>query len=546
MSRSAPGPEALLRELLAEVAALRTEVRSLRSPAPVVAKAPPPAPDGRPLSEIMECCIQHHANRPKGWVPKTQRNARLVFRQLLAAVGDKPASSLSLDDAEAFMVATYSGGFSPQWMKLCRTYFKALVHYLMRKEIIHADLSIVWDPIQIGKDDHIRIFHHYSEEEIEALCRHLQPALIRFVWTACFLGQRRGNLVTMTWSWITPDWILVIPSEEFKQRREFRFPICEKLRKILAPRGEPHEKVLPHLPAKDRINGVLKSASRKAGLDPRWAYCHNLRRTCCAWLKKSGVSRDEAKDLMGWGSEDVMMRSYWPETEDSERVAIISKLDRAGPEPNIPPPVVPVVSEVADLVPPEPEIPEADQEVEEDPLPPVHPVADKAVEEDQEGSLVEATTADLHIAIARYLSRGLTGGQIQHRLNYRLPRRTIAQYIEEIHSATTPGTPPVPDPEPNPPPIVPAAPPAPPPAVEPPRSPKLTRRPRTRKPKTRTIPPAVPGDLPAPLEPSGLDLLLRRRVLRRAGPRRPSPVEDIEAVFKATFRNVVIEPPTGR
>jgi integrase len=101
--------------------------------------------------------------------------------------------------------------------------------------------------------------------------------------------------------------------------------VTAPLRKVLGPRGLPHERVW-RIPCASKVSEKLKRASRKAGLPPEWAYVHQFRRTCCSWLHAAGVTRDQAQTLFGWRSEDVMLTAYWPRTDDDERRAILDKM----------------------------------------------------------------------------------------------------------------------------------------------------------------------------------------------------------------------------
>lgn len=266
--------------------------------------------------------------RPRGWKPGTAKTQRLAMRQLLGGIGDRPTKSLTMDDTDTAMVMAYSGGYSPQWVQYLRDSWGAFVRWLIRQRVLTLDVSLSWEPVPKDPDDHQRVFHDYTPEELTLLCRHMPERYGRLVWIACYAGGlREANLLALTWEKITEDWVIVIPASEMKGGVELRWPCSARLREILGPRGAPGEKVIPGMPrSRSKVWAMLKKASRRAGLPPEWAYVHQFRRTCCAWLQKAGVTRDQAQTLFGWKSEDVMLNSYWPRTNDDERRAILDKM----------------------------------------------------------------------------------------------------------------------------------------------------------------------------------------------------------------------------
>lgn len=106
----------------------------------------------------------------------------------------------------------------------------------------------------------------------------------------------------------------------------FVFPICRQLREILQPRGISTDMVIPGMPHPHSIWRKLKRAAMRANIDPSWVYPHNFRRTCCYWLHKAGVSREEVRSLMGWASDHVMLQHYWPTQSDSEKMSIVNRM----------------------------------------------------------------------------------------------------------------------------------------------------------------------------------------------------------------------------
>jgi integrase len=283
------------------------------------------------LAGAVERLCTFFVERPRPWKPGTLYNSRLAYQQILKAVGNRPASSLTLDDTDRAMLAAWSGGYSADWIHFLRGRWRILVRFLIRARVLSQDISITWESVPKDPEDHERVYHDYTREEITRLCEFLRPPIARLCWIACYAGGlRRQNLIDLTWTKIPEDssgrWLIVIPGREMKGRRELRWPVSAPLRAILGPRGLPREKVIPGLPTSSKILKALKRASRKAGMPEEWAYVHQFRRTCCSWLKEAGVTRDQAMTLFGWRNHDVLLNSYWPPVSDNERRAILDKM----------------------------------------------------------------------------------------------------------------------------------------------------------------------------------------------------------------------------
>lgn len=284
------------------------------------------------LSVAMERFVAFQAAKPRGWRPSTVVPSRRALQQLLASIGDPPVVSLTCDDSDRAMLAAYSAGNSTAWVQYLRGKWRVFCRFLHRMRVLPADISISWEAIPRDPDDHERVYHDYTREELALLCRHMPEKYGRLCWIACYAGGlRERNLMDLTWSKIIEDaegrWTIVIPGREMKGRRELRWPVSPPLRAILGARGKPDEKVIPGLPrSRANIHEMLKKASRRAGLPTAWAYVHQFRRTCCAWLHAAGVTRDQAQTLFGWRSEDTMLNHYWPRTDDNERRAILDRM----------------------------------------------------------------------------------------------------------------------------------------------------------------------------------------------------------------------------
>jgi len=260
------------------------------------------------------------------WKEITARTFRFVMRRVYEVLGDKAPTNVTTEDVERvwFAVASHS---SPQWVEITRVHLRGLFRFLVRHQAIQFDPTIIWDRTEIGVDDHRRVFHDWTVAEIQRWMEHAPPPIYRFVWTACYTGFRRGNIYSMSWGWVSPEWVVEIPASQFKQGRTHRIPLHPRLQYLLEPRGPAQEKVIPGLPScANRINAILADLATEAGLPVTWSYPHNLRRTFCAWAKAAGVTREQAMDLLGSRSESVLLDHYWPKSPDSEKWGMIDRL----------------------------------------------------------------------------------------------------------------------------------------------------------------------------------------------------------------------------
>jgi len=269
------------------------------------------------------------------WRPSTAEVFDHEMKQALGILYDRPVSEITTDDVELLWFTLAGRALSKQWIERVRVDLQSLFRWLLRHGAISSDPMQIWERTEIGEDEHLRIFHDFTRAEIEKLTAKARPTIAKFVWTACYTGLRRGNIAAMRWWWIDEAWVCEIPGREFKQKRRHRIPIHHDLQVILAPRGEPEERVISGLCHVTRINTVLKELAKKTEITPAWVYPHNFRRTFCSWLHAAGVTRQEAMDLLGSKSESVLLRHYWPETEDREKWSIISKLKNS-PTPSAP------------------------------------------------------------------------------------------------------------------------------------------------------------------------------------------------------------------
>jgi integrase len=299
--------------------------------------------EARQLSEhlqgrtLRECSAIYSELRQKAgkWRPSTAENFRLVTRDWWElGFGSLHPNDLATEHAEALLIHV-SSRYSAQWANTCIRMLRTFCQWLVKHGRMVRDVTAILEPIE--ETEMRRVYHDWTREEVARLCEFLSQPMRRFVLCALWTGLRLATLLALTWSmWRTlpRGVVLVIPATLLKQRsalvrrgqREFIFPVHPELRKVLEPTRGPPEPILWGLPSRRTIRMELKSAARKAGFDPRWAFPHNMRRSCCALLHAGGVKREDAQLLMGWSSSAVMLDAYWPLQDADEKLQIIQKL----------------------------------------------------------------------------------------------------------------------------------------------------------------------------------------------------------------------------
>jgi len=263
------------------------------------------------------------------WGAGAHTNFKRAIRQVVQVIGDKPASTMTKADVETVFVTLSGQGFTPQYLELVRTYFCQFARWLTKHDVLAVDISTIWERQRWDEDEHTRVYHHFTREEVEVVASAAKPALALYIWTSVYTGMRRANTAGLRWSWIdvTPaGWVIEIPSKKFKQRRRHRIPVHPALAQMWGCKGGPDEKIIKGLPHHNSLGRRLKRLSKKTGIPREWLYPHNLRRTCAFWLKKAGATREEAMAFFGTKSMTTLIRHYWPPDNDQEKWGIVGKL----------------------------------------------------------------------------------------------------------------------------------------------------------------------------------------------------------------------------
>lgn len=260
------------------------------------------------------------------WRPSSGQTYRHAMRQVLGIIGDKPVIGITMEDMEIVWLTLCGKELSPQWINRVRGCLCGLFRWLLRHRAIELDPMAIWELMEIGDDEHLRVFHDFTPAEVQQLTAKARPVIWKAIWLICYTGLRRANLCGMRWNWIDEGWVCEIPASKFKQDRPHRFPLHPVLHDILLPRGRPEDPVLQGLPSPCRFTHHLKDLAKRTGLPIEWVYPHNFRRTFCAWLHKAGIRREEAMELLGSRSETILVRHYWPEETDEEKWEIINRL----------------------------------------------------------------------------------------------------------------------------------------------------------------------------------------------------------------------------
>ena len=258
--------------------------------------------------------------------PRSAKSFMTRFAPIVEAVGSRDVEGLSVTDGERVMIHVMSLSSSRTWKSCVKRAWGMYCRWLVMHEAQPKDLSIIWPRIKVRDKDLLRVKSDFSREEIARLCEPLSPQLRLFTWAAVLTGQRLSNLLDWQVQEIGADRVWTIPASKFKQGRALRIPIAAALWDKLQPLGKPPDHVLPGLPGETWIRDSIRAAAEKVGIEVERAHPHNFRRTCCRWLKESGVTREQVRTLFGWASDAVMLKCYWPITTDEENWKTMARM----------------------------------------------------------------------------------------------------------------------------------------------------------------------------------------------------------------------------
>lgn len=173
-----------------------------------------------------------------------------------------------------------------------------------------------------------------TREEAARLVKAAPAGLKPMIEFSLMTGIRQSNCFNLQWSWLDMQshrcWI---PASEFKQGRDFGFPLNDRAIQILKAQigkhpthvftsrlGTPY-KVL----GDDTWSRVLKKAKIK---DFRW---HDLRHTWASWHVQAGTDLRTLMELGGWSTFEMVLRYAHLNTDnlrnDANRITIPSRCE---------------------------------------------------------------------------------------------------------------------------------------------------------------------------------------------------------------------------
>lgn len=132
-------------------------------------------------------------------------------------------------------------------------------------------------------------------------------------------GLRRGNLLSLRWSWIKMDRkVIEIPGDEFKQGFKAEIPLSAYAVEILKRQIGKHTEMV------FTVSGaVLRNAWEKAR--PEGARWHDIRRTWATWLRRAGASVADIKEAGAWKTL-ALVESTYAKVRPSQLISVVEQL----------------------------------------------------------------------------------------------------------------------------------------------------------------------------------------------------------------------------
>jgi integrase len=169
-----------------------------------------------------------------------------------------------------------------------------------------------------------------TDKQVNAIWDEL-PAHMQGVWAFCRLTGWRGRSDVLPLLWSNVDWkagVVRIVSRKTGKPIEFPFEGYAPLKAVLVA-----QKKLTHGPyvfhdAKgeqltyERWNKARKRACRAAGVDPKRAWTHDLRRTASMAATRAGVPMKTVMDLMGHRTTAMFLR-YGIKDAEAAKEAVV-------------------------------------------------------------------------------------------------------------------------------------------------------------------------------------------------------------------------------
>jgi len=129
---------------------------------------------------------------------------------------------------------------------------------------------------------------------------------------ACHTGVRRGELLSLQWSWM--DWnamVFRIPGQYCKNNEDHVIPVYGPMVEFLKFAYQSRNPLCPYVfqyrnrRLKD-IRGGWEAARIRAGL-PRFLF-HDMRRTAARFMERANIPRSVAKSIGGWLTDSMWNR----------------------------------------------------------------------------------------------------------------------------------------------------------------------------------------------------------------------------------------------
>jgi integrase len=215
-----------------------------------------------------------------------------------------------------------------------RGYFILLFHWAAEMGYLQArfcyDFEVLWKHRHLEDADLRRERIHYTIEEENLLCNAAPKPIAKFIHIAIALGFRRSTIYAIRFDWLsqfdnpTCPYILEVPGNFQKNKRHLFYPISQRVMGFIGPL-ESRGPLLSGLPHPRKLGGLLKDIAELVGLS-RAISPHQFRRTWCYRAHMAGITRDQAQDLQGWSSSNVMLNHYWPHQSIEEKIAIVKQM----------------------------------------------------------------------------------------------------------------------------------------------------------------------------------------------------------------------------
>jgi integrase len=143
---------------------------------------------------------------------------------------------------------------------------------------------------------------------------------------ALYTGQRKGDLLRMTWGHVEGDWIRVAQQ---KTGKRLRVPMHPELKAVLAARAGAISSA-PLLPLKSRHFGTVMKAAIAAAIDDDACVLHGLRKAATRRLAEAGCTAHEIMSITGHATL-AMVQKYAKDANQTRLArAAMTKLEDDG------------------------------------------------------------------------------------------------------------------------------------------------------------------------------------------------------------------------